>query len=375
MFLIAYGLALSFFLCIIECRDANLVLVENPREALCLDGSPPGYYIRKGFGSGVNKWILHLQGGGWCYDKDDCLKWSKTDLGSSKNWPQKAPYTYLNSGLLSYLKTKNPDFYEWNVVHVQYCDGASYSGYVESPVQVSGTSIYFRGIKILEAIIQSLKDGGMNSAEEVILTGCSAGGLAAFLHADRVKSLLPRSVKYRVLPDAGYFIDAPNVDGDMHIRSVYTNLFNMQNCSGGVDQDCIAAYSGSNDAWKCFMAQYTYPYISSPTFTLHSLTDTWQLENIVELDCLPPSCTATQMKEFYKFTKEFKVAAAPVISSSTNGAFLNSCLKHCQSMSSYGWNGRLVKGQTAAATFSNWYFKKEGLKNVVDCPYPCNKSC
>lgn len=83
-----------------------------------------------GFGSGVNKWILHLQGGGWCYDKNDCLKWSKTDLGSSKNWPQKAPYTYLNSGLLSYLKSKNPDFYEWNVVHVQYCDGASYSGYV-----------------------------------------------------------------------------------------------------------------------------------------------------------------------------------------------------------------------------------------------------
>lgn len=29
----------------------------------------------------------------------------------------------------------------------------------------------------------------------------------------------------------------------------------MQNCSGGVDQDCIAAYSGSNDTWKCLMAQ------------------------------------------------------------------------------------------------------------------------
>lgn len=43
----------------------------------------------------------------------------------------------------------------------------------ESPVQVGGTSIYFRGIKILDAIIQSLKDGGMSSAQEVIFTGCS----------------------------------------------------------------------------------------------------------------------------------------------------------------------------------------------------------
>lgn len=43
----------------------------------------------------------------------------------------------------------------------------------ESPVQVGGTSIYFRGIKILDAIIQSLKDGGMSNAQEVIFTGCS----------------------------------------------------------------------------------------------------------------------------------------------------------------------------------------------------------
>ena len=44
----------------------------------------------------------------------------------------------------------------------------------------------------------------MNSAEEVILTGCSAGGLATYLHADYVANILPQSVKYRALADAGY---------------------------------------------------------------------------------------------------------------------------------------------------------------------------
>ena len=80
-----------------------------------------------GFGAGINNWILHLEGGGWCYDKNECLEWSKTDLGSSKNWEQTVVY---NSGLLSYTPSKNPDFYQWNVVHINYCDGASFSGYM-----------------------------------------------------------------------------------------------------------------------------------------------------------------------------------------------------------------------------------------------------
>merc|ERR1711884_711299 len=36
--------------------------------AKCLDGTPALYYHRKGTGSGSNKWFLHQQGGGWCYD-------------------------------------------------------------------------------------------------------------------------------------------------------------------------------------------------------------------------------------------------------------------------------------------------------------------
>ena len=34
--------------------------------ARCLDGSPAGFYFRKGWGSGANKFIYHFSGGGWC---------------------------------------------------------------------------------------------------------------------------------------------------------------------------------------------------------------------------------------------------------------------------------------------------------------------
>ncbi len=67
---------------------------------------------------------MHMEGGGWCYNEDACLERSKTDLGSSKNWPS---MTYL-SGFLSDDPQLNPLFYNWNMIFLKYCDGASFTG-------------------------------------------------------------------------------------------------------------------------------------------------------------------------------------------------------------------------------------------------------
>ncbi len=91
---------------------------------MCLDGSPSGYYIRKGTGEGAKKYILYLKGGGWCFDLEDCYKRSKSDLGSSKKWPE----SIQKSGFLSDDPLMNPDFYTWTVVVLKYCDGASFAG-------------------------------------------------------------------------------------------------------------------------------------------------------------------------------------------------------------------------------------------------------
>jgi len=42
----------------------------NETNARCLDGTPAGIYYSKGFGDGLNKTIMHFQGGGWCYGMD-----------------------------------------------------------------------------------------------------------------------------------------------------------------------------------------------------------------------------------------------------------------------------------------------------------------
>ena len=93
---------------------------------MCLDGSAAGFYIRERSGSGVNKWIVYVGGGGWCGNETDCYERSMTYLGSNKLW---SPMV-TNGGLLSDNLTVNPDFYNWNMVYLMYCDGASFAGSV-----------------------------------------------------------------------------------------------------------------------------------------------------------------------------------------------------------------------------------------------------
>ena len=110
--------------------------------AVCLDGTAPGYYFRSGgqqapstycpisyshtgTGEGANKWIVHLEGGGWCNTQDECVERSKTRLGSSANWLD----TLNTNGFLSDSVLINPGFYNWNMAFVGYCDGLSFAGY------------------------------------------------------------------------------------------------------------------------------------------------------------------------------------------------------------------------------------------------------
>lgn len=51
---------------------------------------------------------------------------------------------------------QNPDFYNFNVAYFMYCDGASFSGDVSEPVNVNGTTLYFRGFRIENALLDDL---------------------------------------------------------------------------------------------------------------------------------------------------------------------------------------------------------------------------
>ena len=93
---------------------------------MCLDGSPAGYYFRPGTGSGASKWIIYLRGGNWCFDLQSCFDRSMQTRGSTKYWPKTEQF----DGILSDDKVLNPDFHNWNFIHVIYCDGMSFANFL-----------------------------------------------------------------------------------------------------------------------------------------------------------------------------------------------------------------------------------------------------
>ena len=240
--------------------------------ALCLDGTPGAFYFRAGTGSGKAKWYIHHQGGGWCESLDDCLSRSKGGLGSSASY---AATSNQQGGYFSQDPSVNPMMYNWNMVFMPYCDGGSFSGNNATATEYNGATLHFRGKTIREENLKTLMDtkygGGLGAATDVVISGCSAGGLATYLHADSWCDALPHA-KCVALPDSGFFLDyqnpkvAPTPGGDYRALNTVPGdyhrglqwVYEIQNATAGINEDCVAAHqSGEGDAWTCMFAEHT----------------------------------------------------------------------------------------------------------------------
>lgn len=87
--------------------------------AVCLDGSPPLYYVSPGFGDGVDKWEIHMEGGAWCRG-DDCSDW----WGYRSTWADPdvmAPDAMASTGYFNRSDGTNA-MARWNFVFIRYCE-------------------------------------------------------------------------------------------------------------------------------------------------------------------------------------------------------------------------------------------------------------
>merc|ERR1719240_1613060 len=244
--------------------------------AACLDGSDAAFYFSPATNpKNANDWQIHFQGGGWCYDEMDF--WGRSSvpgLGTSKGL-----HPSMNEGgVMSDNCEKNPDFCNFNRVHMVYCDGNSFSGDRDQPLVVTGLdgkqkSLYFRGKRIIDATLQTLRTLGLNKAENVLLTGCSAGGLATFLHTDYVHEWLKFSVptlkKFRSAPISGFFLLHNNVENQPVYPEEMKYIFSLANSTHGLNDRCIASQAEA-DRWKCNFAEVSYAHIQAPIFPFNS---------------------------------------------------------------------------------------------------------
>jgi len=341
-------------------------VAEGPENAKCLDGTPALYYHRKGTGSGANKWFLHQQGGGWCYSEESCVARSTGSLGSTK---ADKSTSALDGGYFSMDPNQNPLMYNWNAVELRYCDGASLSGDKEAPANVSGTILHYRGRAILDAEIKSLLFArGMNKATDVVVSGCSAGGLATFLHcdhwADAITEATKGAAKVACMPDSGFFLDedrAPKYGSNM--RNVYRF---QESSAAGLNAACVAAHK--SDPEKCILAQWASEHIKTPIFPLQSEYDAWQTGNVLERNADAPTTN--------EFGKNLTgLVKSLLLTQPQHGIFLDSCHHHCGA-----WNGPVIDNMNSSFALLEWYEKgSQNLPNKgffnQNKAYPCGNCC
>ncbi|KAI3881437.1 hypothetical protein MKX03_009505 [Papaver bracteatum] len=373
----------------------DLILLQNAQQkgAVCLDGSSPGYHLSKGFDSGSQNWLLfievrthsnvddrriHFLGGGWCATLESCASRAETSLGSSNFMDLKVSFT----GILSNNKSQNPDFFNWNRVKIRYCDGASFAG--NQSESESSTGLFFRGQLIWDAVMEELLSLGLANSQQILLSGCSAGGLATLIHCDDLKKMLPREVIVKCLSDAGFFLDEKDVSGKRTMRSFYHAVSNLQGVTKSLPKDCISKMKSSV---QCLFPQNFVKYIKTPVFLLNPSYDNWQIENILVpstsdngwLKCKSNlnDCSPNQTKILHGFRMSMLKELNQVQHNRNMGMFINACYSHCQTSTTNTWHSvdsPRINNKTIAEAVGDWYFNRKEVKEI-DGPYPSNPTC
>lgn len=355
----------------------TLIHGADAKGAVCLDGTLPGYHLHPGYGSGANSWLIQLEGGGWCNTVRSCVYRKTTRRGSSNYMEKKLPFT----GILSSRAEENPDFFNWNRVKLRYCDGASFAGEGEN----KASKLIFRGQRIWLAGIEELMSKGMRQANQALLSGCSAGGLASILHCDGFREMFPKTTKVKCLSDAGFFLDVTDVSGGHTLRNMFQGVVSIQNVGKNLPQSC----TNHMDPTSCFFPQHLVANIKTPLFLLNAAYDAWQLQ----ASLAPPSadphgswheckmnhekCTASQIQFLQDFRNQMVSSVKSFSMSKENGLFINSCFAHCQTERQDTWfsdDSPLIKGKGIAQSVGDWYFDRV-REDAIDCPYPCDTTC
>jgi len=399
----------GFFVLMLSCVCMAYMKIVYLKEAaandgaVCLDGSPAIYYWKPGSEANSTKWVFHIIGGGLCFNDEECLLRSKSYLGTSTVWPEVISYRGPTSENFTY----NPDYYDWNHAFFVYCDGACFSGDLDEPVLYKGEYLYYRGHRILIAILKDLLyDKGLDKATDVLLVGDSAGAMSSFFHVDEIKSYMPKSVKrFKTAPFSGIFLDYPNLEGKPVWADNIKNVFTLQNCSGGVNQRCIAAMA-PDEQYKCMFAEYTMEYIETPIMPIGSAYDIIGTSCIIGAEptegyattgagncsAVPgwavcegddTKCTKDQWDAIEDYGLSFmkRIENNPKLKEDGNGLFEYNCHTHAIECTD-AWMLYETNGVIMRDAVREWYFSDNEPTSkhfYHDCvnheSYSCNPSC
>lgn len=417
--------------------ELHLVDKEKYPLAMCLDGSPASFYVRQAPKTSPNasKWVLHFQGGHQCEVHESnstvksCHRRAQTEFGSSRFDEKK--YDLGSTPIMSSRASLSPTWHDWNVVMLRYCDGMNWIVTLQESVDLSGMDpLFFRGGKNVEAIVDTLLHShGMDMASDVIVYGCSAGGVGAIVHADRIRAMLSNSSFYAVISDGAYLPDFSHQPGHKN-EDVFSDsallsrlsyfLWPLQFRENAldlvgespshenkyvpsayyrddplvkryVDPACVASLT-ERFSWEavavylCHVPYYAIPHVTAPLFILTSKHDTTWLPFVSVSN--PVYLWMSQLVT-NKIGHHVGESLLQRVSEhdrrhpdSPLGVVIDSCAHHCD------WWGkiRFSDGRTNADTFADWYQETrewwEGESGVApkvrltqNRSFPCESCC
>jgi len=334
--------------------------------AVCNDGSVAGYYYKPGRDNA--EWVVHLEGGGFCYDETSCTDRAKNspDLTSSKNYPDQINGT----GMLSTLSTENPFWYDAQHVLIKYCSSDSFSG--NNSNSILGWK--FMGSHIARSVFDHLiRRRGLHMARQLILSGTSAGAEGLFPNIDAIRARISRSVRILGVIDSGWFLDY--------------EPFRQQDCTSlgrcteqealkrGVplwqpilDRDCDAQ-NPTDSKWECMLGYHVYPFITTPTIVVQYKFDSAALGHNGMGFPKDPAELAYALQASRNLTETLERR-------NVKRLFLASCYRHGL-LPSQNWNKLVVREMTLDRLLKSAVRNLTQSFSYVDqCDQPnCNPYC
>jgi hypothetical protein len=121
------------------------------------------------------------------------------------------------------------------------------------------------------------------------------------------------------------------------------------------DESCVAYWAARGEAWRCAFAEYTLPFVETPTFLVNSKFDSWSLLASGEAGWeattggiyteQDPGAINSEWGAWFEQRLRGGLEAQP-----GHAAFVTACGYHCSV-----WEGVKVAGLTPAAAFGLWY--------------------
>jgi hypothetical protein len=176
--------------------------------AICRDGSPTGFYVRKGAADGL---VIYLEGGGACSSPGFCdynpanvnqvLSGDGQTVAGSIGGATNGRQQPGTAGIFDMGRPENP-FMGWSQIYIPYCTGDVHFGTrkdvmlpgVAKPQQFVG---HLNMQKFISRIVPTFP-----SVSRVVLTGASAGGFGALLNYSMVQDAFGGAL-VTVLDDSG----------------------------------------------------------------------------------------------------------------------------------------------------------------------------